>query len=442
MSSRLDPSKAKEASAELAEGMKQIQTSVFKWKPDYLAAEPCFQKAGRLFKLAGLMDSAVDAWRKAADAAVHLGNLKQAAMTLENASREMSVAKDEAGKRCAIKLMADCASLLSEAGEPVRAADLRLRGAKLAEGFDKDLAYTMVDQVISIFEGDDDKDVYAVDPLKKALTMQLSLGKHASAMRSFDKLYKIWSRLDQKHNLYKCILSRVVLLLAAADPIAAQHEFDKHFDLAGFTATEEAAAAEDLIGAYTEADIDAMKKVLAKNVFGYLEHAITNVARKLPDGMQTGSTVGSAHADESASKAVTIKASAPGEFRQLGSGTIDLSSASFSSQQGQSDEAETEDEKRARLKADKDFDARASLFSRPGGAAAVNVGSSGVVAAGGGGGGGQKRDDDPFATDGDEEHDIDAAFAALGSDGLPTSGNETGTDGGREKVADEDLGLL
>jgi hypothetical protein len=187
-----------------------------------------------------------------------------------------------------------------------------------------------------------------------------------------------------------------------------------------------------------------MKKVLAKNVFGYLEHAITNVARKLPDGMQTGSTVGSAHADESASKAVTIKASAPGEFRQLGSGTIDLSSASFSSQQGQSDEAETEDEKRARLKADKDFDARASLFSRPGGAAAANVGSSGVAAAAaGGGGGGQKRDDDPFATDGDEEHDIDAAFAALGSDGLPsTSGNETGTDGGREKVADEDLGLL
>jgi len=433
MTSRLDPSKASEAQKELAEGLKQIQTTLLRWKPDYLAAEPCFQKAGRLFKLAGLMDSAVDAWRKAADAAVRLGNLKQAAMTLENASREMSIAKDEAGKRCAIKLMADCASLLSEAGEPVRAADLRLRGAKLAEGFDKELAFTMVDQVISIFEGDDDKDVYAVDPLKKALTMQLSLGKHASAMRSFDKLYKIWSRLDQKHNLYKCVLSRVVLLLAAADPIAAQHEFDKHFDLPGFTATEEAAAAEDLIGAYTEADIDAMKKVLAKNVFGYLEHAITNVARKLPDGMQTGSTVGSAHSEESASKGVSIKASAPGEFRQLGSGTLDISSASFSTQTGNADEAETEDEKRARLKADKDFGARASLFARPGGAAAANVNSSAA----------QNRDDDPFSTDGDEEHDIDAAFAALGSDGLPTSSTSNAAEGGGDKsAADEDLGLL
>ena len=171
-------------------------------------------------------------------------------------------------------------------------------------------------------------------------------------------------------------------------------------------------------------------------LIGYLEHAITNVARKLPDGMQTGSTVGSAHSEESASKAVTIKASAPGEFRQLGSGTLDMSSASFSTQTGNADEVETEDEKRARLKADKDFGARASLFSRPGGAAAANVSSSAAAAA-------RNRDDDPFSTEGDEEHDIDAAFAALGSDGLPTSSANNAAEGGGDKSAgDEDLGLL
>lgn len=35
------------------------------------------------------MDSAIDAWRKAADAAFRMGNLKQAAVTLENAGREV-----------------------------------------------------------------------------------------------------------------------------------------------------------------------------------------------------------------------------------------------------------------------------------------------------------------------------------------------------------------
>ena len=67
----------------------------------------------------------------------------------------------------------------------------------------------------------------------------MALGKHASAMRSMDKLFKIWTRLDQKHNLYKLVLSRVILRLAAADPIAAQREYESKLDVAGFAATPE-----------------------------------------------------------------------------------------------------------------------------------------------------------------------------------------------------------
>ena len=290
--SRLDPSKAAEADKELKEGLKHVATSLLKWKPDWLAAEPCFQRAARAFKQAGLLDSAVAAWRRAADAAHKLGNLKQAAVTLEGASREMAMAKDVAGKSEACKLMSECAALLVEAGEPVRAADMKLKAAKLAEGFDRELAVRLVDEVIEIFDGDDDKDVYAVDPLRKAMQTQMSLGKHASAMRSMDKLFKIWTRLDQTHNLYKLVLSRVVLLLAAADPVAAQAEFDRHLDLPGFAPTDEAAAAEDMIGAYTEQDGDAMRKLLERNVFGYIDHAISAVARKLPDGLESGSAVG------------------------------------------------------------------------------------------------------------------------------------------------------
>lgn len=103
-----------------------------------------------------------------------------------------------------------------------------------------------------MFDGDEDKDVYAVDPLRKAMQMQLSLGKHASAMRTMDRLWKVWSRLDQKHNLYKLVLSRVILLLAAADPVAAQQEYDKNLDLGGFATTAEAEVAEDLLQAYSE----------------------------------------------------------------------------------------------------------------------------------------------------------------------------------------------
>lgn len=62
----------------------------------------------------------------------------------------------------------------------------------------------------------------------------------------------IYVRLNQPHNLSKLILSRVVLLLAAADPVSARREFDRQMDAPGFMASAEAGAAEDLLAAYSE----------------------------------------------------------------------------------------------------------------------------------------------------------------------------------------------
>ena len=421
-----NPAKAAEAQAEMKEGEKHLATTVFKWKADWVSAEPCFARAARSFKLAGLADSAVSAWRRAADCSVKAGNLKQAAATLETASREMAVARDSVGKSTACALMGECAALLIEAGEPVRAADLKLRAAKLAEGFDKEAAARLVDEVISIFEGDSDKDVYAVEPLKKALVMQLQIGKHASAMRSFDKLFSIWQRLDQKHNLYKVVLSKVVLLLAAADPVAAQGEFDRNLDLAGFAPTEEAAAAEDLVGAYLEQDSEALKKVLARNCFNYLEHGVNAVARKLPEGLEAGgASVGGARADELASAAVKARPQlAPGEFRALGSNTVGAA-------QQQAETEDDEDERRARKKADKEYDLRASLFARPGGAAASAASSA--PAAAGSGPKHQQEEEEEDAFGGTDE--LESAFASMagggeGGDGGASAGATAAAAGG------------
>jgi hypothetical protein len=183
-----------------------------------------------------------------------------------------------------------------------------------------------------------DKDVYAKEALGKVLAHQMALGKHASSMRTMDKLAgacgsrrvdgaaagsgsrgtgqqalarprgagrrgaarlsswctagpagthaqlpmplqhspccawpntfrrvalsprtpcpapsaAIYIRLNQPHNLTKLILSRIVLLLAAADPVAAQREYERQLDAPGFATSTEAGAAEDLLGTYSE----------------------------------------------------------------------------------------------------------------------------------------------------------------------------------------------
>jgi hypothetical protein len=170
--------------------------------------------------------------------------------THTSSSHSQSVSTLPTAKVEACRLWAEAAGFLQEAGEIVRSADLRQRAAKAVETSDPDLASRMLDEVISMFDGDPDKDVYAVEPLRKTMQQQLGIGKHASAMRTMEKLAVIWTRLKQEHNLHKLVLSRVVLLLDASDPVAAQQEYDRNLDITGFSASNEAAAAEDLLSAF------------------------------------------------------------------------------------------------------------------------------------------------------------------------------------------------
>ena len=133
----------------------------------------------------------------------------------------------------------------------MRASDLRLQAGKQLEGVDKERAARLYDLAAEIFDGADDKDVYAVTPLQKIFREQLIVGKHASAMRTLDRLVKIYRRLNQPHNIVKVLLSRVILLLAGADPVTAQREFERNLGEADFAASPEGAAAEDMIIAYS-----------------------------------------------------------------------------------------------------------------------------------------------------------------------------------------------
>jgi tetratricopeptide (TPR) repeat protein len=359
MSRKVDPSKAAEAKSFSDAANKALSTSMLKWKPDYIAAEPLFQQAARAYKLAGLMDSATEAWKQAIQCSIKMSNLKQAIVTLEATSRELVLAANSgsganAYKEQASAMLSEAGTYLNELNEAGRAADFKLRAGKLLEGFNNEAAAKLYEEACSYFDGDEDKDVYAKEALSKALNHQLGLGKHASAMRTMDKLAKVYVRLNQPHNLYKLILSRVILLLAAADPVAAQKEYDKHMDAMDFMSSTEAGAAEDLIAAYSmyhasttippsvtqhnrcfagDLDSDAVKAVTDKNVFNYLDHAVTKIAKSLVSAVTSGKTVGAAHADETATKAISHTAATAGlppGFRSLGgsSGLNNISSLS------------------------------------------------------------------------------------------------------------------
>ena len=135
-------------------------------------------------------DSSLDALRKAILCSVKMGNVKQAAATLESTAREWSMLPGK-GKETASELYAEASSLLMDAGEIARAADVMLLAGKQIEGTDKERAAKLFDSAAALFDGHDDLDVYAAPPLQKVLREQLNVGKHASAMRTLEKLMKV-----------------------------------------------------------------------------------------------------------------------------------------------------------------------------------------------------------------------------------------------------------
>lgn len=135
-----------------------------------------------------------------------------------------------------------------------------------------------------------------------------------------------------------------------------------------------------------------------------------------------GKAVGFHKSDEAASKAVDHKRAAPGTFTELGGQAVAIGGSGSS---GLSDK----DVSRAREKADKNADARASLFARPGGGASA--------AAAGAADSAPATDQEPPADDafGFGGEDVDAAFAAMSGG----QGGEAAAGGGGQE---DDLGLM
>ena len=159
----------------------------------------------------------------------HTNRIVQAAATLETTAREWSALPlpGNSSKEAAATLYNEVSAILLEAGELVRAVDCKLSAGKMYEAFDKERAARLYDEAAGMFDGVDDKDVYALQPLNKVLKEQLSVGKFASAMRTLEKLVRLYGRLSQAHNVHRSILARIILLLASADPVSAQREFEQ-----------------------------------------------------------------------------------------------------------------------------------------------------------------------------------------------------------------------
>lgn len=175
------------------------------------------------------------------------------------------------------------AALYSQASRPQAAAEALARGGKAVDGLDSSLSVELFLEACALFE-EEGKDVYAMDTYRAAEAAMIKTEKLGEAVTVFLRHAGACDRVGSHASLARCYLSAVIVYLTMCDPVGAEHGYHDFMEVDSFEKSEEARAAWELLDAYQQGDVAALKKVTARGVFTGLEQCVIKLAKKLPVG--------------------------------------------------------------------------------------------------------------------------------------------------------------
>lgn len=251
----------------------------FRFKPDWEQAQPLLEKAGLAYKQAGATDKAKDAYERASTAAEKNGSPWHAARNLEQCAELTKQSGDWAAVGSYFQ---QAAQLYVEAGKATTGADCLARGAKGLEDKDSDLANTLYENALDIYENEG-KESVAADLYRQASASLVRSQKYAAAVSMLLRFGATCEKSGASQSLVKSYLGAIVIWLYAGDAKQAWQVYQEVLGVDMFATSDEAFAADALFEAYRSGNAELIRKVVAsKTVFKFLDASIGRLAMKLP----------------------------------------------------------------------------------------------------------------------------------------------------------------
>jgi len=266
----------------MKKGDGKVAVTFFRWSPDWEAAAPYFEQAANEYRRAKDKRRAKLAFEKASLAQEKCMAPWPAAKHLETAG---GLAKESGAEATEIAdFYRRANNLYCEAGRAQSGADALCRGAKALEPLVVELAVEMYMEACEQYENEE-KEHYAGDAFRAAIAAQVEAKKFADAAGTLMRFAVICEKLGQNNSMCKAYLGAVVVLLYAEDAAGAQSTFNDCVNIPGFSGSDEANAAEDLIDAYSLGKVDGIRDLIKRtHTFEHLDTVILRLVRKLPLG--------------------------------------------------------------------------------------------------------------------------------------------------------------
>ncbi|KAF7803935.1 gamma-soluble NSF attachment protein [Senna tora] len=283
-----DPSKL------MSKADKLTKLTLTRWSADWKSATALYEQAANGFRLAKDYERAKAAYEMASKGQEMLSSPWDAAKHIESAA---ALAKDLSNWREVGDFYRRASELYIECGRSQPASDALAKGARALEDSMPEEAIQLYTDACTILE-DDGKEQMAFDLYRAAANVYVKLEKYTDAAGVFMRLGLAADNSKATNSQCKAYLSAIIVHLYAHDLKEAEKCYNDCSQIDAFIRSDQSRCASKLLAAYTEGDIEEIKRIANSSTISNLDHVIIRLARKLPTGDVSALKVDAGKEDE------------------------------------------------------------------------------------------------------------------------------------------------
>uniref|UniRef100_A0A6M2F044 Gamma-soluble NSF attachment protein n=1 Tax=Populus davidiana TaxID=266767 RepID=A0A6M2F044_9ROSI len=259
---------------------KLTKLSLTRWSADWRNATLLYEEAASLFRVAKKNEKAKEAFEKASKGQEMLSSPWDAAKHMESAA---ALAKELGNWNEVTDFYRRASELYMECGRPQPASDALAKAARALEDAMPEAAVQMYNDASAILE-EDGKEQMAFDLYRAATSVYVKLEKYSDAAASLLQLGLAADKCNATNSQCKAYLGAIIVYLYAHDVKQAEKCYNDCSQVDAFLRSDQNRCASKLLSAYTEGDIEEIKRVVQSSTVSNLDHVVIKLARKLPTG--------------------------------------------------------------------------------------------------------------------------------------------------------------
>ncbi|MED6195500.1 hypothetical protein PIB30_038446 [Stylosanthes scabra] len=261
----------------LTKADKLTKLSFTRWTADWKSATILYEQAANSFRLAKDYENAKTAYEKASKGQEMLSSPWDAAKHMESAA---ALAKELRNLREVADFYRRASELYIECGRPQPASDALAKGARALEDAVPEEAIQLYTDACTVLE-EDEREQMAFDLYRAATNVYIKLEKYTDAAALMLKLGLAAEKSNAINSQCKAYLSAVIIYLYA-------HDFKQAEKCYNDCSHDQNRCASKLLAAYTDGDVEEIKRVAQSSAISHLDNVIIKIARKLPTGDVSG----------------------------------------------------------------------------------------------------------------------------------------------------------